>query len=235
MDHSTLHGIGIDVSKATLDAVFRSSDKEEHCVVDNNAKGIRKLLKKLQCCSCRIVLESTGRYHILSAYLLSQAGLDVRIINPIAARRYITASIRKQKTDKADAAVLGHIAAVEEGIPRFTASKADIHIRQKIGLLCSFERHLQSLNGTMRGYAEFQNVMKFAMSTTEQNLATSIEAIRGQTGLLAKAIDRPPPQHPPRWRSCRGTCCRRPPPAFSSQRAQPHRLPSAHAHARPDA
>lgn len=189
MDHSTCSGIGIDVSKATLDVVLRFSYKEEHCVVQNNTSGINKLLCKLKGCTCRIVLESTGRYHILCAYLLAQAGYDVHLINPIAARRYITASVRKKKTDKADAAVLAHIASLEEDIPRFTATKTDIYIRQKLGLLCSLERELQSLHGILKGYVEFQDVLRLSASKAEQNIAQCIEELKKQKGILEKEIE----------------------------------------------
>jgi transposase len=180
--------VGIDVSKAKLDVALRFDDGEKHFIVSNDASGLRTLLQHLRRVSCRIVLESTGRYHILCAFRLAQAGLDVRVINPIEARRYITASVRKKKTDKTDASVLAHVAMIERDIPRFTATKTDILIRQKMGLVCSLTRHIQSLHSTMRGYHEFQEVMRLSSSMTEGQIQRVVEKLRERKSALEVEI-----------------------------------------------
>jgi transposase len=185
-------GIGIDVSKGKLDVILRfERGNDRHVLVPNTAAGVGKLTQTLQGSTCRIVLESTGRFHLLPSHLLSQQGFDVRVINPIIARRYMTASVRKKKMDKADAAVLAQVAALEKAIPRFTATKDDIEIRQKIGLLCALERHLQSLRATRERYREFQDVMAIKPSRAELQLeATDIDLERKKKMLEREIEDR---------------------------------------------
>lgn len=187
---SSVLGIGIDVSKRTLDVVLRRQDAEEHLVVSNDAAGIQKLARQLKRCVSPIVLESTGRYHLLCSYLLSQAGLDVRVVNPLISRRYLTASIRKQKTDKIDASGLAQMAAVATDLPdRFALSKIDLHIRQKMGLLCALERQLQSQKLSLQNYVECQENFGLQTSEVEQSLLEIIRQLKRQKDLLEREIE----------------------------------------------
>ena len=181
-------GVGIDVSKAKLDVCTRTADMEQFFVVPNDATGIRRLISKLRSCQCRIVLESTGRYHILCAFMLSQAELDVRVVNPIEAKRYLRSATRSGKTDRSDAAGLAHMAMLEENVPRFRSTKRDIHIRQKIGLLNSLERQEQSVRLTMRNYCEFQNVMRIPSSPLEKRLKHLANRLQHMRGMLEEEI-----------------------------------------------
>jgi len=185
-------GIGIDVSKNTLDVVFLFPEKHVHFVVPNNRSGIRTVIKKSSSFSsplAKIVLESTGRYHLLCALLLSSAGLDVRVINPLLARRYLSSSVRKVKTDKADALVLAQVAQFEKRLPKpFSATKTDILIRQKMGLLASLEKQLQMFQAVLSNYSDFQITLEGSQSTAERNLLDSLKTIKKQKELLETEI-----------------------------------------------
>ena len=143
-----LRAVGIDVSKAKLDVCcLYADDSHVHKVYVNDAEGIECLLEALrkhEPTAYRIVLESTGRYHLLVALKLSEAELDIRVINPLIAKRYTSSFVRKVKTDKADARVLAQIALYEQSLPRtFSSDKQSLQIKQKMGLLASLEKHLQ--------------------------------------------------------------------------------------------
>lgn len=175
-----LLSIGVDVSKDTLHVCFRCANEQNVTIFPNSHKGITNLLVALQRrqCQVKIVMESTGRYHLLCAFLLSQSQYDVRVVNPIAAKRYISASIRKGKSDKADAIALADMALVHQRLPqRFDASHTDIQIRQKIGLLCSLEKQCISLRLMLKNYQEFQEVADIAVSQAEQKIEDSITTL----------------------------------------------------------
>ena len=51
----------------------------------------------------RVVMEHTGRYYECVAKVLHEAGLYVSAVNPLLIKEYGNNSLRKVKTDKADA------------------------------------------------------------------------------------------------------------------------------------
>lgn len=187
-----LLSVGIDVSKETLHVCLRVKNKEESIIVPNTKNGIKALIRSLQSkrCQCKVLMESTGRYHLLCAFLMSEQGFDVRVVNPIAAKRYISASIRKKKTDKADAAALADMALVHQSLPRtYHASKTDIQIRQKMGLLCSLEKQCVSLRLMMKNYQEFQETMSYMNSPCEQGIQQTISDLNTERKKLEKEIE----------------------------------------------
>lgn len=181
--------VGIDVSKDTLAITFRFPAQEKHFVVPNTPNGITALRRRLGRCSCPLIMESTGRYHILAAFLLAEKGYDVRVVNPIDAKRYISASTRKKKTDQSDAAALAQMGVTSQKLPaRFSSSRLDIQIRQKMGLLCSLERQLQSSRRCLKSYQEFQEQMDITMSAAELGLSATVRDMEESRKQLEKEI-----------------------------------------------
>lgn len=188
MKKQSLVSIGIDVSKDTLVVAFRSQEAETSCSFPNSPNGITALRRKMGRRSCPIVMESTGRYHLLCAFLLSEKGYDVRVINPIMAKRYISASVRKIKTDKSDASALAHMGQIQADLPAFTASSRDIQIRQKMGLLSTLEKKLQALSQMMQGYADCQYTLQLKTSETEKRIRACIKLLQTEKQNLAEEI-----------------------------------------------
>lgn len=183
--------IGIDVSKATLAIAERTCDAETKYSVRNTPRGIALLCNKYKQTDSRFILESTGRFHILPAYLLSQKGYDVRVVNPLAAKRYVQASIRKRKTDPTDASALAHMGAVDQKLPQpFMQDKRDIRIRNMMGLLSTLERQIQSLNRTLSSYTDFQEQFQMQTSEAEENLTKTVKTLEREKERLAEDIQR---------------------------------------------
>jgi transposase len=109
--------VGIDVSKAKLDAALRPGG--ESFSVANNPRGIAALIKQLKKFSVnRIVLEASGGYEIAAASELAAAGLPVAVVNPRQVRDFARATGRLAKTDAIDARVLAHFAELIQPHPR---------------------------------------------------------------------------------------------------------------------
>ncbi len=188
MQKQIFTSIGIDVSKDTLVTAMRTSDGVLSVTFPNTHNGVTALQRQLKTCSCPVIMESTGRYHLLCAFLLSEKGYDVRVINPIMAKRFLSASVRKCKTDKADAAGLALMGEIQHDLPRFVASALDLQIRQKMGLLATLEKKLQALLQMMHAYTECQETLSIKTSAAEENMAECIEMLQGEKRRLAAEI-----------------------------------------------
>jgi transposase len=184
-------GIGIDVSRSKLDIAMLDNEGEViHFIVPNNESGIEKIGIRIKGYRGKIVMESTGRYHLLSALRLYEAGFDVRVINPLVSRKYMQAGIRKNKTDKADACKLAEIAVIEKRLPEsFSADTGTIQIRQKIGLIASLETQIQTLKAIMNNYHDFQEQLKIDVSEAEKAVAKAVNQLTAAKIKLEKEIE----------------------------------------------
>lgn len=103
-----MNAVGIDVSKGkSMIAILRPmgeivSDPFEVC---HTSTDIQELINYIQSIDgeTKIVMEHTGRYYEPMARWLSDAGLFVSTVNPRLIRSFGSNSLRKVKTDKADA------------------------------------------------------------------------------------------------------------------------------------
>lgn len=104
---------GIDISKGkSMIAVMRpfgevvvSPFEVRHTT--NELSKLAGLLKSLDD-ETRVVMESTGNYHTLVAWLLHDAGLYVSVVNAMLFHDYGNNSLRRAKTDKKDAVKLAN-------------------------------------------------------------------------------------------------------------------------------
>lgn len=103
-----MNAVGIDVSKGkSMVAVLRPfgelvvSPRE----VRHTASELKELANSLKSLDgeTRVILEHTGRYYEPVVQILHNAGIYVSAVNPLLIRQYGNNSLRKVKTDKADA------------------------------------------------------------------------------------------------------------------------------------
>lgn len=109
--------LGIDVSKDTLDVVLLREGTSAYASFTNNAVGFTKLIRWLisrdsgQVHAC---LEATGQYGDGIAEYLYQAGHAVSVVNPVRIKRYGDSKLHRNKTDKADAALIAEFCLKEK-------------------------------------------------------------------------------------------------------------------------
>jgi len=101
--------IGVDISKNDFLACFNELDKP--IKFSNSNVGLTQFFNHLQTNGCLknetvIGVESTGAYSLPLAIIGARKNYVVKIINPIVTKSYLGSSIRKVKTDKADARVI---------------------------------------------------------------------------------------------------------------------------------
>ena len=101
--------IGIDVSKAALDAHVLPDG--EVLQVSRNAAGIEALVKWARAREPRVIaLEATGGFERAVVAELDAVGLPVVVVNPARIRNFASAISRRAKTDAIDAAVIARFA-----------------------------------------------------------------------------------------------------------------------------
>ena len=103
-----MFGIGIDVSKATLDVAVHG---EQFRRFSNDKRGFVRLIRWLKTWPIKqVVLEASGGYERAALDALHAAGLPMVRINPARARRFAQGTGRAAKTDRLDATVLAQMA-----------------------------------------------------------------------------------------------------------------------------
>lgn len=103
-----MFGIGIDVSKATLDVAVHG---EQFRQFSNDKRGFVRLVRWLKTWPIKqVVLEASGGYERAALDVLHAAGLPMVRINPARARRFAQGTGRAAKTDRLDATVLAQMA-----------------------------------------------------------------------------------------------------------------------------
>lgn len=155
--------VGIDVAKATLSVCVVYPDGQERALSIRNIDTDinKKLLPFLSKYTGKVVMESTGHYHWKPALLLSKAGCDVRVVNPLLAKQYTTGNIRKVKSDPADANGLARMARVADNLPHsFSDTPKTLWMRKRLGLLASLNKHVQGINSTLSSAEEAQGIVE---------------------------------------------------------------------------
>lgn len=110
--------LGIDVSKATLDAVLlREGQSAEAAQFANTRQGFNKLrhfLKKRRVASLHVCLEATGYYGDQLAQFLYDAGYRVSVVNPARIKAYADSRLSRTKTDAGDAALIADFCRTQQ-------------------------------------------------------------------------------------------------------------------------
>ncbi len=190
---SSCIAVGIDVAKATLSVCLRFQDGNETalCISNTETDIMTKVLPRLEHFQGKIVLESTGHYHWLSTLLLTEAGFDVRVINPILGKKYTSSSIRKVKTDKADASLLARMALVEEQLPpRFTQTRKTLKLRKRLGFIASLAAQIQALKAMAGSLKEADALLREKLSPCEGKILETIKQLEKETRALEREFER---------------------------------------------
>lgn len=108
--------LGIDVSKATLDVVLVSEGQKRYQVISNNEEGFARLanwLASQRASQVHVCLEATGQYGDGVAEYLYGQSYAVSVVNPARIKRYGDSKLHRNKTDKADAALIAEFCLKE--------------------------------------------------------------------------------------------------------------------------
>lgn len=111
--------VGVDVSKETLvgTALNRSSRSIGSFTIGNNRGDISSWLAQM-CLKYRhflVASEATAEYHRTLALECLARGVSFRLLNPIVTKQFTRSTVRRKKTDPADALTIAKLAQAGEG------------------------------------------------------------------------------------------------------------------------
>jgi transposase len=121
---------GIDCSSRELVVCAEIKGKIQRSSFTNDPKGHRQLISWLGKRHCRICIEATGMYHLDACVVMHEAGIEVMILNPRAARDYQRSRNVRAKTDRIDAEGLLDYVKRQEFLPWKPPAPARLQLRQ---------------------------------------------------------------------------------------------------------
>ena len=175
------HTVGIDVSKARLDA-HRLADGEA-AEFDNTKAGFRLLIawsgEGVEC----IAYEASGPYHRDPEQALLEQGLSAARVNPCQARRFAQASGCRAKTDQVDAAMLASMAAV---MP--VRRQAKYRLRQIERQIQAIDRELAGLLGSDPDLERKARILESIPGVSSVTAAGLLATLLEMAGLQPRAL-----------------------------------------------
>ena len=103
--------VGVDTGKTQLDIYIRPLDI--YFTVTNDEKGIKEAITQIKKHKVtRVVIEATGRLEQPFIMACAKANIPFVVANPVNIKRFAGAINQKAKTDKLDAQLIAHYAAV---------------------------------------------------------------------------------------------------------------------------
>lgn len=127
--------LGIDVSKKTLDVMLMAESGNFHRVFRNNIEGHQSLAKWMishGIGEVHVCLEATGQYGEEVAEYLFELGYQVSVVNPARMKRYGESKLHRNKTDKADAALIAEFCLKEKPVLWQPLSPEIKHLRAMV-------------------------------------------------------------------------------------------------------
>ena len=111
--------------------------------------------------------------------MLCEAGLDIRVINPLLSSKHAKSAIRKTKTDRVDAQVLATMVLTEPNLPPpLQLTRSHCLVRHTLGLIHSQEQHLQGLKRALASYQERLGQLNLATGHAYQEAVEAIKRLQ---------------------------------------------------------
>jgi transposase len=176
----TIHYIGIDVSKKTLQ--IDATNLAPTC--PNQAKALALWLRELPA-RAHLVLEATGGYEKLLVTQAHRAGVPVSILNPVRVRAFAKARGQRAKTDRIDAALLTDYARCLQPAPTPAVSAAHARalellrgrqalVSQRVTWINLLEHAADA--GLIKIYKRHLRQTDASIATLEEEIATALRA-----------------------------------------------------------
>lgn len=187
----SLPKLGIDIAKRTFAAALLRDGKFRHGQFNNTQSGFTQLLgwlSKLRVSQVHAVLEATGAYGESLALFLHEAGHQVSVVNPARIKAFARSRLVRNKTDRADAAVIALFAAQQEPVAWAPPPLEISHLR---GLV----RHLDDL---LQHRAQLRQRLTegHPVGAVRESLQTLVKALDEQIAETEKQIRQHIKQHP---------------------------------------
>lgn len=166
--------IGIDISKKTFNvAALNPNNKYKHKVFQNDSAGFQALIEWLKLQegdSFHFCMEATGIYNKALAAFLYEKGFLVSVENPAKIAAFARSELARNKTDKADAALIARFCRAFSPSPW---KPEPLHIQELQALLSRFEA-LQDL------IRQEENRLQIASNITRPSIEAVLAVLNAQ-------------------------------------------------------
>jgi len=184
--------VGIDIAKDKLDVcLLKETGQGQEATFANNKEGINRLhhwLKKHGAKQAAVCLEATGIYGDLVAETLHSRQYQVSVVNPARIKAYAQSQMRRNKTDRLDAALIADYCRTQQPDP-WTPPPAELkELRTLI-------RHLDDLKQEKQRAAnrlEAQNSSEAVIQHLQDQIRLLEEQIQHTLRLIHDHIERYP-------------------------------------------
>jgi len=188
--------IGIDIAKDKFDLVLlRAAHEPEAAVFDNTRQGFeqcQRFLKKRQAHPAHACMEATGVYYEDLAHFLHDKGYAVSGVNPLQIKAYAQSQLRRNKTDRLDAAVLADFCRTQTPPLWMPPDPAWSELRALV-------RHLEDLESDRQRQRNRQDALQHAAQpsrTVLNNLQAQIDFLSQQIETVQQQIQDHLDRHP---------------------------------------
>ena len=145
--------LGIDVSKDKIDIMLISDQGQRHKVYTNDPSGYKQLQHWLvlqRAGQVHACLEATGQYGDGIAEYLYEQGHLVSVVNPARIKRYGESKLHRNKTDKADAALIAEF-CMKEKPPYWKPLNPELkHLRALVRRLSDLQTNYQQESNRLK-------------------------------------------------------------------------------------
>lgn len=169
--------IGIDVSKATFTVAYSSNKSCKIANFNNDTKGIQKFIRTLSPKQHHCVMEATGNYSLLLAYMLSKAGITTSVENPYKVKCFAKTMMYSVKTDEVDARMIALYGEKINPEPYKMRAEDIMKLKQKrsfISLkkrqLVATKNHMESVMASPFADSELLNEIEVSIKQIEDTI-----------------------------------------------------------------
>lgn len=170
--------IGIDVSKRKLDvACLDGRGKVKSRVFSNDAQGHDQLGRWLvergaATQTAHACMEATGPYSEAPATALADAGWRVSVVNPLSVKKFAESELARNKTDRADAAMLSRYCAKMQPDAWSPPSSEQRQLRALVDRLQALKDMHQQERNRLEGSAEMAQSINDHLHWLEERIKT---------------------------------------------------------------
>jgi len=183
--------LGLDVSKATIDACLLSNDSEASKKIANNEKGFAQLknwLKNRKVKDVHVCMEATGSYFESVAESFADDGFVVSVVNPAQIKSFGASQLLRAKTDEVDAKLIAQYCLSQQP-PAWVPPTAE---QRKFRALVRFCENLKATRASYEVQRQTPNIVREVERSIDEVLANLDEQIEKVEEQIAHLIDNDP-------------------------------------------
>ncbi len=177
--------LGIDVSKDGLDVEFVRDQGHEAQHFPNSAPGFAKLhnwvKRRLDPTAVHVCLEATGPYSEAVAEFLYGQGYRVSVVNPARIKGYAESQLRRNKTDRLDAALIADFCRIQQPAAWMPPLPEVRHLQALVRHLDDLTQLRQQVSNRLKSGTQLEPVqhhLQAQLTLLDQQIAQTKQTIR---------------------------------------------------------